>query len=192
MKTKVFLQALILWSTLKDNRFRRFVIGALVTGLVLILCISLFQSPAGSEPCKRTRRHYSRKNSSYLAYIMSAIPHRLNFTKSVLEARLPGFFNITHRKCVPLNDSRVYKNAGEGAGALMISYIDLWREIGSKPDEELADNDWIFLFEDDVDIIPLDILRKFYSKVYLKWNRHGQSKSLAGSLTSLANIVVFF
>lgn len=121
------------------------------------------------------------KNGSYLTYIMFAVPNRFNFTKSVLDTRLPGFFNATHRQCVLYNDSRMYKHAGLGAASLMLSYIDLWREIGSKSDTELADNDWIFLFEDDVDIIPLSILKSFYPKLYLKWSKTGQSKSLGGN-----------
>ena len=171
----------ICWKSYRNYWFGRITVGTFFICIILfvyLFIVSPSDDEASSCPTPAPRQP---KNGSYLTYIMFALSNRLNFTKSVLDTRLPGFFNATHRRCVPHNDSRMYRNGGVGAGALMLSYIDLWREIGAKPDSELADDDWVFLFEDDVDIIPLEILKSFYPKLFVQWSRTGQSQSLAGN-----------
>ena len=118
--------------------------------------------------------------SPYLTYIISAVPKRINFTSRILHTKLPGFFNASYRNSVPYNDSRMFKTNGAPAGSLMLTYIDLWREIGSKADNELTDNEWIFIFEDDVDLVPLHILKSFYNHIYTQLNFSDTSYPITG------------
>ena len=120
--------------------------------------------------------------SPYLGFVVSAVPNRFNFTKSTLNSWLRGIFNLTHRKSVNKTDPRIYGSVGVGAASLMLTYIDLWKEIALKPASELAENDWIFLFEDDVDIVPLVILETFYNRIYMQWNQTNPSIALAGTI----------
>ena len=120
--------------------------------------------------------------SSYPAFIISAVTDRFNFTKSNLNTRLPGFFDVTHRKSVNATDPRIYGSFSFGAASLMLTYIDLWKEIALKPASELAENDWVFLFEDDVDIVPLGIIQGFYNKIYIEWSKTNETKGLTGTI----------
>ena len=173
---------LIFWKVHKNDWLGRLIAGSLATCAFFLVYLFLVSFTMDDSLCSSSSKRQARAaNASFLTYIMFSVANRFNFTKSIFDTRLPGFFNASHRYCVPKNDSRVYSNAGLGAGSLMLSYIDLWREIGSKPDSELDDDDWIFLFEDDVDIIPWEILRKFYPKLFLKWSRIGLSQALAGN-----------
>lgn len=169
------------------NRTRKIIL-LLCLASVAYLCMSRtwISFELCSSKANSTSRVYAyaprkvKNDTGYLTYIISAVPQRLNFTSTVLNTRLPGFFNTHYKLSVPHNDSRIFYKAGIHAASLMLTYIDLWREIGSKPDTELSQNDWVFVFEDDVDIVPIGILKAFYSKVYLHLNGSATSTVLAG------------
>lgn len=123
-----------------------------------------------------------KNNTPYLTFIISAVPARRNFTMTTLNTRLPGFFHAKHWKTVSKTDPRIFQSGGIHAASLMLTYLDLWKDISLKAESELADDDWVFLFEDDVDIVPLGILEAFYNEIYTQWNKTNPSKALAGRI----------
>jgi hypothetical protein len=127
-----------------------------------------------------------KRGPPYLAYVVSAIPKRLNSTIKNLQEKIPGFFDIRHKQSVSYNDSRILRTGDMKVSSLLLSYIDLWSYFGSRPECEFTDNDWIFLFEDDVDIVPMSIIERFHPKLYEKWNYSSPSHSLAGRKSSQA------
>ena len=86
-------------------------------------------------------------------------------------------FNIQHKQRVSTNDSWIVSRR---VSSLLLTYIDLWNGIGAKTESELTDDDWIFLFEDDVNIVGFNIIEKFYPQIYAKWNHSNSNNSLAG------------
>ncbi|CAF4868591.1 unnamed protein product, partial [Rotaria magnacalcarata] len=109
------------------------------------------------------------RGTPYLAYIISGIPQRYNSTLMQLRDALPGFFNFNRKQPVSHNDSRILRTGDVKVSSLLLTYIDLWNDIGARSAIELRDNDWIFLFEDDVAIIPRSIIKSFYKTIYEKW-----------------------
>lgn len=173
----------------RNENFQRILARLLCTCILLIFYALIDQLLIESKECKMSVANHSspirsRKHNGppYSTYILSAVAKRINFTSRILNTRLPGFFNITYRNCVPYNDSRIFKTSGIAAGSLMLTYIDLWKEIGSKPAEELDENEWVFIFEDDVDLVPLHILKDFYNKIYTTLNFSNVSYPIAGKM----------
>ncbi|CAF5177747.1 unnamed protein product, partial [Rotaria magnacalcarata] len=82
----------------------------------------------------------------------------------------PGFFNITLKQCVSHNDSRIMGHRQINVGSLLLTHVDIWDEIGSRSDHELGHNDWVFVFEDDVSVVPPEIMKSFYGKIYTAWD----------------------
>ncbi|CAF3293188.1 unnamed protein product [Rotaria socialis] len=118
----------------------------------------------------------------YLAYIISGIPQRHNSTRKQLRDALPGFFNFNHKQPVSLNDSRILRTVDMKVSSLLLTYIDLWNDIGARSPIELRENDWIFLFEDDVAIIPRRIMKSFYKRIYEKWRYRSPNPNLAKTI----------
>jgi hypothetical protein len=100
---------------------------------------------------------------------------------SNLNTVLPNYFNIRHKQPVSLNDTRIYKEGHKEILSLSLTYIDLWNDFGARPEAEYTDNDWIFLFEDDVNIVPFTIIQSFHPQLYAKWNCTNPNSSIAGS-----------
>lgn len=122
-----------------------------------------------------------RPGAPYLAYIISAVEKRRNFTMNCLKERLPGYFKIIQKSAVPHNDSRIVKNGDKQVSALLLAHIDLWTEFGSKPEAEYLDDDWFFIFEDDVDIVPTHIINQFYPTIYQQWLSNNSVNPLRGN-----------
>ena len=123
---------------------------------------------------------HKNRGAPYLAFIISMVPVRFNATHTNLNNVLPGYFNIQHKQPVSTNDSRIISGTSKEALALLLTYIDLWSEIGAKAELELTDDDWIFLFEDDVNTVPFHIIEKFHPQIYAKWNYSNPNSSIAG------------
>ena len=121
----------------------------------------------------------NRRGPPYLTYIISSLPQRLNSTMKELKAGLPRFFNINHKLPVPLNDSRILRSGDVHVSSLLLTYVDLWRSFGSRPEAEYRDGDWMFVFEDDVGIVPPHIMKAFYGKIYKKWKYSNPKRWLA-------------
>lgn len=123
-----------------------------------------------------------RRGPPYLAYIISGIPQRYNSTLKQLNDALPDFFRFHHKQPVPHNDSRILRTGDMKVSSLLLTFIDLWNDIGSRPAAQLHDDEWVFFFEDDVGIVPSHIMKSFYSKIYEKWNYGNPNPSLASRL----------
>lgn len=100
-----------------------------------------------------TNRNASLKfnQTNIKAFIISADCRslRYNITKDNLERAFPNFFTILCFPSVPLNDSRIHTSdvlLWKKFSSNQLSFIDLWaKEIAQE-----NDNDWSFVFEDDV------------------------------------------
>ena len=121
------------------------------------------------------------KSRPYLAYIINGVPRRENFTQNILKKRLPGIFNIVKRTAVPHNDTRVVRHGDKHVSALLLTHIDLWTEFGSKLETEYSDHDWVFIFEDDVDIVPPNIAETFYQDASISKRNRTESRLLTGN-----------
>jgi hypothetical protein len=106
---------------------------------------------------------------------------RLNATLTNLKTALPGYFNIKHKQSVPFTDSRIVLNGDKYASSLLLSFIDIWMDLGARSEAELKDNDWIFIFEDDVNIVSMDVIQRFYPEIHAKWKYSNPNSSIAGS-----------
>lgn len=122
-----------------------------------------------------------KRGPPYLTYIMSSSPRRFNFTFGNLQDRVPNYFNVKLKHSVSINDSRIFYTDDIRASSLLLTYVDLWTAFGAQPETEYSDNDWVFLFEDDVDIVPYGIIERFYSKLFAQWNYSESNSSIAGS-----------
>ena len=136
-----------------------------------------------SNPVEKSKISDPHKSHGppYLAFIISSMLARFNTTSTNLNSVLPGYFNIQHKQPVSTNDSRIMSGTSVSALSLLLTYIDLWNEIGAKAESELMDDDWIFLFEDDVNIVPLKFIPKLCSELNAKRNHSNLNISLAGS-----------
>ena len=123
---------------------------------------------------------YKSHGPPYLAFIISSILARFNATNANLNKVLPGYLNIQHKQPVSANDSRMVSETSLQALSLLLTSIDLWNEIGAKAESELTDDDWIFIFEDDVDIVASDSIKYSYPEIYAKWNYSNPNNSVAG------------
>lgn len=142
-------------------------------------------------------KHLSDKNSSqlrrrrgppYLTYIISISIPRYNRTRNNIEVPVPKFFNIKRRLPVSRNDSRMYRNnVDEAAASLMLTFIDLWGDFAAQSDSEYSENDWMFIFEDDVNVVPNSIIAGFYPKIFPRWNYTNPNTSIAGTNENYLN-----
>ncbi|CAF4596725.1 unnamed protein product [Rotaria magnacalcarata] len=112
----------------------------------------------------------SYRGQPYLAYIITSTSPRFNFTYIELTTALPKFFKIIRKSSVSHNDSRIVRRGDVRVLSLLLTHIDTWHDIESRSDRELGENDWAFVFEDDVAIVPPAIMKSFYGKIYTAWN----------------------
>ncbi|CAF4471022.1 unnamed protein product [Rotaria socialis] len=158
------------------NQFRRWFTRI---SLILILTLIVFvmnQWGKQSNSCRflivnnRNSSHsQSYRGQRYLAYIITSTSPRFNATYTELTTALPKFFKIIRKPSVSHTDSRIVPNNYVRVSSLLLTHIDTWHEIGSKSDHELGENDWVFVFEDDVGIVPPAIMNSFYRKIYTIW-----------------------
>lgn len=166
--------------------FRCFIRILLISILLIVyITVTMLQKPVVSAkplPTNTSTTSYSSKSRPppYLTYIISNIPRRFNFTLKNLQTALPNYFDIKHKQSVSLNDSRIFRNNDQSASSLLLTYIDVWRDFGARPEAEYSDGDWMFLFEDDVNVVSTDLIRNIYPKIYAKWNYTNSNTSLAG------------
>ena len=184
---EILTNLFMFWRMERQKRFYRVFSGIVLFSIMLVTLISMNSS------CKTIQDHevlsvnkfnitisIKKRGPPYLTYIVSAIPKRFNSTMTNLQGKMPGFFNIHHKQSVSYNDSRILRTGDMKVSSLLLTYVDLWSYFGSRPDNEFTDTDWIFLFEDDVDIVPLSIIERFHPKLYAKWNYSSPNHSLAG------------
>ncbi|CAF3824585.1 unnamed protein product [Rotaria sp. Silwood1] len=172
-------------SNSNPNRFYHLFYGIII---LTVICLTIFLNLQNKfHNCNVFDLYNSSsrniRNSSgppYLAYIISSIPARFKFTKSNLNNALPNYFNIKKKQSVPYNDSRINFHSSIQFSSLLLTYVDLWNEIGAKPNAELKENDWIFLFEDDVNIVNITLIERFYQQIYAKWKYKDPQHSLKG------------
>ena len=164
---------------------------------ILLLCIALiiyinvsllklqekkFNNCIPSPLIKSTASHLRKsRGPPYLAYIISSTQRRFNFTLVNLNTVLPNYFNIKQKQSVSHNDSRIFRNSDPQVSSLLLTYIDLWSDFGARSEAEFTDNDWMFLFEDDVNIVHPKIIESFHPQIYAKWNYSNPNSSIAGS-----------
>ena len=167
---------------------RRYFIGILLACIALIIYTNVSKWQGQVNNCElfpqnnSTVSHLSKNHGPpYLAFIISPMPKRLNATLTNLQTVLPGYFNIKHKQSVPFTDSRIVLKGDKYASSLLLSFIDIWTDLGAKSEAELKDNDWIFIFEDDVNIVSMDVIQRFYPQIYAKWNYSNPNTSIAGS-----------
>ncbi|CAF1416860.1 unnamed protein product, partial [Didymodactylos carnosus] len=109
------------------------------------------------------------------AYVLSSVPARYSFTVSNIEKALPGYFKFEHFQAIPFNDTRINGNVRQSSN--LLSHIDMWLNLSSRSDHEYGDNDWCFVFEDDVNIVDL---KNHFPHIYSKWNYSNPHHSLRG------------
>lgn len=161
--------------------------------IVILICIIFFIHMNTTRLRKEPDRHppgtinnsiassvQKSRGPPYLTFIISSVSHRFNRTFYNLNIATPGYFNIQQRRPVLKNDSRITVNRDTKVASLLLTYVDLWDDIGARPESELRDNDWIFIFEDDVNIVPLEVVENFYPDIHTKWNYSNPNTSIAG------------
>lgn len=162
-------------SLLKTDEKRQFFHMSAVILCLLIIILIYEQRHAWIQPelCPLYRPKNSTKTSPkartdppYCTFIISSIPERFNFTFNNLRSRLPGFLDVRKREPVPHSDPRIFRGGSLGVSSLLLTFIDLWVEFGWSSDDDVADDDWMFLIEDDVDIVPPPILSSYHEKKY--------------------------
>ena len=175
------------WCVTKKHRYYPIFGGIFLIIMMLVMHISMNPPWTISHDHKMlnlTKSNFSKpirkRGPPYLTYIVSAISKRLNSTMKNLHEKMPGFFNIHHRKSVSFNDSRILRSGDMKVSSLLLTYVDLWSYFGSRPESEFADNDWMFLFEDDVDIVPMSVIESFQPKLSPKWNHSSPNHCLEG------------
>jgi hypothetical protein len=173
--------------SIKCTLRRRF-IGILLVCIALIIYINMNTLQKQFNTCKPSLLNYSTvshlresRGPPYLAFIISATTRRFNATFVNLNTALPGHFILKRKEIVSHNDSRIFRTGDRQVSSLLLTYVDLWHDFGARPEAEFTDNDWIFLFEDDVNIVPNHIISSFHPKLYAKWNYTNPNSSLAGS-----------
>lgn len=138
--------------------------------IVFISIIQIRKPLFKCQPITTTSTNVStvsrNQSSPYLAYIIAFTEKRFNATFQDLTAALPGFFKIQRIQSVSHNDSRLIGAGDMQVASLLLTHISIWNEIGSKPDTEVAENDWVFVFEDDVNVVPINIMRDFHGPSY--------------------------
>lgn len=142
---------------------------------VLFISMSKLKQPAYICQQKTLSNRISssltrRRGPPYTAYIISYSDRRFNATLYDITTALPGFFNMSRKQAVSINDSRINRASDLGVSSLLLSHIDVWNEFGSKAASERCDDDWVFVFEDDVGVIPYEIIRNFHTQAYMSWN----------------------
>jgi len=127
----------------------------------------------------------------YPTYIISISPNRYNRTRNNIETMVPNLFNIQIKHPVSRNDSRMYTNGVDpGASSLMLTFIDLWTDFGAQPESAYSDNDWMFIFEDDVNVVPYSIIQGFYPKIFAQWNYNSSNSSIAGRKIMILDFII--
>ncbi|CAM4777211.1 unnamed protein product [Rotaria magnacalcarata] len=139
-------------------------------------CQPMFISKVNSPSLRR------RQGPPYLTYIISSIPQRFNSTMKALKTVLPGFFNVKHKEPVPHSDSRILRNGDMNASSLLLTNIDLWSAFAWSSSTDFSDNDWILIFEDDVRIVPPEIMKTFYGETNLTRNHTNSSHIIAKTI----------
>lgn len=175
------------WCVIKKQRYCPILSGITLIGMILVMYVSMdspWKLSHDRSMLNLTKPNFSKpigkRGSPYLTYIVSAIPKRLNSTMKNLHEKMPGFFNMQHKKSVSFNDSRILRSGDMKVSSLLLTYVDIWSYFGSRPENEFTDNDWIFLFEDDVDIVPMSLIESFQPKLYPKWNHSSPNHYLEG------------
>lgn len=83
---------------------------------------------------------------------------RFSTVKRNLEHAFPGFFRFRSNRPLTYEDQRVirtsqhFPNVDLGHIATKYTFFDAWSTIGADP--QLGDDDWAFIFEDDIAIAP--------------------------------------
>lgn len=161
-----------------QNLLRRNFIKLLLISFVIILFIStakLRKFDSSCQPIIVTSRHMSALSPSrgppYSAYIIAHTEKRFNATFDNLTNALPGFFNIQRIQSMSYNDSRIAGAGDLRVASLLLTHINIWNEFGSKSDTDVGENDWVFVFEDDVGVIPISIMKRIYRPIYKSFAR---------------------
>ncbi|CAF3191257.1 unnamed protein product [Rotaria socialis] len=111
------------------------------------------------------QRHHGQP---YLAYVITSTHRRFNSTYKQLTNALPRFFNIIRRQSVSHNDSRIMGHAQVNVLSLILTHISVWDEIGSKSENELGENDWVFVFEDDIGVVTAPLVKFIYKRIHAR------------------------
>lgn len=133
--------------------------------------------------CKMTKSSFAIARTiygpPYLAFIVSPSFDRYYSAKQNLEQALPGYFKIEHFRSVSLKDPRIERSDNSKKKSLLLSFADMWLNVSSR--FEYDENDWIFLFEDDVNIVNI----KEISLIYSKLNFTNPQYSLVGNVLKI-------
>jgi hypothetical protein len=92
-------------------------------------------------------------NAFIITYDCTSV--RFNITKKNIERVFPNYFHIYCFKSIPLNDSRVHTASSSVAkkfSSHLITFVEIWTHEIPKYSTN-GDNQWSFVFEDDVDFI---------------------------------------
>lgn len=112
---------------------------------------------------------------TYAAYIISLNTTRYEFSRRNLERHFPNFFHFHLVSPVPLTDVRMKNWRARTPYAMymsgMLTYMDLWMELGSgKSTKHLDDNTWFFIFEDDVNVyVPPDAVPNATERLHFNY-----------------------
>jgi hypothetical protein len=82
--------------------------------------------------------------------------NRFKSTKDNIERVFPNFFHIYCFKSIPLNDSRIHTSSSsvyKKFSSNLLSFIFVWTYEIPKYSQYNNDNEWSFVFEDDVNFI---------------------------------------
>ncbi|CAF4063522.1 unnamed protein product [Rotaria magnacalcarata] len=112
----------------------------------------------------------SHRGQPYLAYIITSTDRRFNSTYKELTNALPRFFNIICKQSVLHNDSRIMGHGQVNVLSLILTHISIWDEIGSRSENELGENNWVFVFEDDIGVVTATAVRRLYRKIDARRN----------------------
>lgn len=166
----------------------RMISTSLIILIITMMHIKLYQWQKEPNYCGSTlisnahlRDTKNLYKSPYLAYIISRNPENYEMVKNKLETRLPGFFKIYKKDMVEKNDTRMPDHLDINLMSLLFSHVDVWDHVGATSDEEIGENQWIFLFTDDVDIISMNAIDGFYSDIYDRWKHGDRKHSLEGT-----------
>lgn len=158
--------------------------GILILNLVYVICVTfsifLHQYMYCESLFTGPKINFTFQKKPYPAYIISSKDDRFNFTQTNLNKALPNYFDIKRKYSVLHNDTRISRFGLPQVSSLLLTYIDLWSEIGKTPKRQLEDNDWVFIFEDDVNILVNEIIQQFHTELFNRWNHTDDQHSLRG------------